>query len=87
MNRKNGRKENGIKSSFLPSQSGKPARNVLPRIGSQPREQMAELTGCEVARQNPAVAGVQSGVAPRPPKPAPGGTESAGLKAIVYTHE
>jgi hypothetical protein len=50
-------------------------------------EQMAVLTRGEVARQNPAVAGVQSGVAISPPRPIQGVAERAGLKAVVDTNE
>ncbi|HTX75454.1 MAG TPA: hypothetical protein VMD29_04535 [Terracidiphilus sp.] len=66
-------------------------RGRYPLIPQHPEmlgpEQMAELTQGEGPRQNPAVAGVQTGVASNAPRPVLGGTESPGLKAIMVSHE
>lgn len=66
-------------------------RGRYPLIPKHPQvlgpEQMSALTECDPSRQNPADAGIRSGMAMNLTRPGIAGADSPALKAIVDTHE
>ena len=50
-------------------------------------EQMSALTYVDATRQNPADAGIRTGMAMNPPRPGIAGAEAVPMKAIVDEHE